>query len=108
MARMILFVAVFAAVALASQAANLRTAGDATQWTEKKNFNIDDEDFGACNLAMGKDIRTNPAKVAACKATCDKKAGCKAIVFHKWGVMMKKGVTSLKATSSKTDYTTYV
>ena len=116
MARMILLVTVLAAAALASQAANLRTAGGANgvEWTEKKGDNVkggEATDLGGCGLANGKDVRTNPMKVDACKQQCEKNVKCKAIVFHKWGVMLKKSKQKgkdLEFDSKGNDYTTYV
>jgi len=119
MARMILLVTILAAAALSSQAANLRTTeaeekakGPALkqEWTEHKNTNINGEfDYKGCALAMGKDVRAIPAKVSACKATCEKDSKCKAIVFHKWGVMMKKAVGTMdEEGKSGEDYLTFV
>ena len=79
------------------------------QWKEHKNTNIGGpDDYKACDLAMGKDVRTDADKVTACKQTCEKDVKCKAIVFHKWGVMMKKAVGAMdKEGKSGADFLTF-
>ena len=82
------------------------------RWTEHKNTNIGGHaNYKACDEKIAppnEDVRTNPAKVAACKSICDKDAQCKAIVFHKWGVMMKKAVGAMdKEGKSGADFLTF-
>ena len=76
------------------------------EWDQLENTNVNGDgqtDLRGCESAKG-DIRDKKEDMDKCKCECARDDGCKAVVFHEWGTMLKKSAE----TSTRTNFVSWV